>query len=151
MKITYLKKNRDGAKSQERAILEMLLDMEIDDAWIPPTDDERLQSGGDISAYEKYKTDFALFRFDNCREQGYMLLDRNSCLCMIWYEHRNSDSICIARMRTPEKEVDADAFFAYLDEHKPDADKWNMYEESFSYGEIGKAVHYIVEQFEEEY
>ena len=146
MKITYLQKNRDGAKSQERAILEMLLDMEVDNAYISPDDE-----GGEPGNYDKYKTDFALFRFENCREQGYMLLDRTSCLCMIWYEHRNSDSICIARMRSPKKTLQTQDFWAWLEDEKPDADKWNMYEESFSYGEIGKAAHYIIEQFEEEY
>ena len=85
-------------------------------------------------------------RFENCREQGYVLslfykyqFIRNYA----FYEHRNSDQMCLLMsdtftINTPS----VDAMFG--DRGKYDVDKW------FEYDEIVKAADYIIEQMKED-
>lgn len=81
-------------------------------------------------------------RFENCREQGYVLSLFYKCQFIrnyAFYEHRNSDRMCLlmsdtSTINTPR----ADAMFG--DRGKYDVDK------SFDSDEIVEAADYIIEQ-----
>ena len=79
----------DGAGFQARAVLASLqgrIGDGIEESW----DSER----------KYYKAEIHIGRWENCREQGYVISLRNeSCKQMnfIWYGHRNSDSICVVK------------------------------------------------------
>lgn len=74
----------DGANWQAQAVLAYLRNMTIEESW----DDN----------FHRYTTEIEVARWHNCREQGYVAkLYSKDCakqLNIIWFEHRNSDSIC---------------------------------------------------------
>lgn len=81
----YLK---DGACFQARAVLMFLQNFDIEESW----DEDR----------KEYKADIEVARWENCREQGYILTllspkHEGKQLNIIFFEHRNSDSICAVR------------------------------------------------------
>lgn len=80
--------NPDGANFQARAVLEMVryhLGDGIESSW-----DAELR---------RYVAEPKFTRFDNCREQGYVIYMRdrnlNNQINIAFYEHRNSDSIYV--------------------------------------------------------
>jgi hypothetical protein len=82
---TYL---RDGAGHQARAVLAILQESaDIEDSW----DD----------TYKEYCAKPKVARWENCREQGYIVSLRSKNygkqLNIAFFEHRNSDSICAVR------------------------------------------------------
>ena len=92
--------------------------------------------------------DVSCVRYDNCREQGYIVslwvvgLDKS--IHYAFYEHRNSDSICIVRF---EKPVDPDEGFENpiaKDVWDNMDDKWD-YDMSFGYGNIIEASDWIID------
>jgi hypothetical protein len=82
-------------------------------------------------------------RFENCREQGYVLTltlnESNEIMCYCVYEHRNSDSICVQMfhssfMNTPS--IDA-VFYGKRD-------KWDI-DQLFGCGKIDECATFIYE------
>lgn len=75
---------QDGANYQARAVMCALQNFRIEDSWNPAT--------------SEYEAEPKIARWENCREQGYVLTlwNRSSHkrLCVAFFEHRNSDSIC---------------------------------------------------------
>lgn len=74
---------QDGANRQARAVMCMLQDFSIESSW----DSER----------RIYKAEPRIARWENCREQGYVITlwsENRKRLCIAFFEHRNSDSIC---------------------------------------------------------
>lgn len=92
--------------------------------------------------WKDYEGRIAIGRFENCREQGYVVSlndykgnQRNYA----FYEHRNSDNICVlvrdgVTINTPSLD--------YMWEGKKD--KWDV-DKSFSYGEWQKCADWILE------
>jgi len=78
---------QDGANRQARAVLCMLQGQAIEESW--------------NEQFSTYDAEPKVSRWENCREQGYvaMLWHRKTHkrLCIAWFEHRNSDSICALR------------------------------------------------------
>lgn len=83
-------------------------------------------------------------RFENCREQGYIVSFMNRKMFQqinyCFYEHRNSDSICVVRfdcgvtINTPTNEM----VFAVM------KDKWDTTKD-FHYGEIMECGNWIMD------
>ena len=73
---------QDGACPAARAVLALLSNFDIEQSW----------SG------KRYKAEINVARWENCREQGYVLsLRSENCrrqFNMAFFEHRNSDNIC---------------------------------------------------------
>lgn len=94
------------------------------------------------SDWKDYRGRIAIGRFENCREQGYVvsLNDyRGNQRNYAFYEHRNSDNICVlvrdgVTINTPSLD--------YMWEGKKD--KWDV-DKSFSYGEWEKCADWILE------
>jgi hypothetical protein len=74
----------DGANYQSRATLMFLQrDANIEESW--------------NKEYKTYDAEIKVSRWENCREQGYVVSLRNKKreqLNIAFFEHRNSDSIC---------------------------------------------------------
>lgn len=74
----------DGANRQAKAVLAFLQDLTIEDSW----DSER----------KKYIASPSVSRWENCREQGYIISmrsqDYSRQINIAFFEHRNSDRIC---------------------------------------------------------
>lgn len=74
----------DGANYQARATLMFLQrDANIEESW--------------NAEYKTYDAEIKVARWENCREQGYVVSLRNKKreqLNIAFFEHRNSDSIC---------------------------------------------------------
>ena len=94
------------------------------------------------SEMRDYDGRIAIGRFENCREQGYVVSIndyRGNQRNYAFYEHRNSDNICVLvrdgiTINTPSLE--------YMWEGKKD--KWDV-DKSFSYGEWEKCADWILE------
>ncbi len=90
MSTNVLHYHNDGAGRQAQAVLAMfqqLLGDGIESSW----NDE----------YKRYDADIKVARWENCREQGYvlMLVSKNwsKQLNIAFFEHRNSDQLCAIR------------------------------------------------------
>lgn len=72
----------DGANKQARAVMCMLQDFTIEESW--------------NDTLKRYDAEPKIARWENCREQGYVLMLRagGRVLNIAFFEHRNSDSIC---------------------------------------------------------
>lgn len=82
----------DGANHQARAVLALLqgFDCIVESSW----NDER----------KKYDAEPKVARWENCREQGYVISMRaknHKQLNIAFFEHRNSDSICAVMWEQP--------------------------------------------------
>ena len=78
----------DGANYQARSVLMFLQNCsDIEESW------------DDIK--KKYMADISVARWENCREQGYVVSlnssDYKRCVHIAFFEHRNSDSICAVK------------------------------------------------------
>lgn len=75
----------DGANNQARAVMAMLQGFNIEESW----NAER----------HCYGAEPMIARWQNCREQGYVLSlrTRGDMLHIAFFEHRNSDSLCAIR------------------------------------------------------
>ena len=73
----------DGAHPQAQATLAFLRNSVIEESW--------------CNEKERYLADVLVARWENCREQGYVVILRNQQrkqLNIAFFEHRNSDSLC---------------------------------------------------------
>jgi len=91
--INYL---NDGANHQAKAVLAFIQDITIEESWNEKKRD--------------YDAEINVARWENCREQGYVLMLRSKNYCrqlnIAFFEHRNSDAICAVKweqstMNTP--------------------------------------------------
>lgn len=125
----YLK---DGANNQARAVLSMLQGFNIEESW----DDQ----------FHRYKAEPMVSRWQNCREQGYVLslVAPAGTLQIAWFEHRNSDDICAIKWEqssfpnSPTIETADFGGACYKDKYDVS--------HSVGYGEIVKMADWIGEQ-----
>ncbi len=84
---TYLNQYlNDGANYQARGVLCVLQRMTIEESW--------------NDQYHKYDAEPMVARWENCREQGYVVSLRagnGKQLHVAFFEHRNTDAICALR------------------------------------------------------
>lgn len=77
----------DGAHPAAQAVLCLLKGFEIEDSY--------------NSGYKRYDAEIKVARWENCREQGYVLMlkskDYSKQLNIAFFEHRNSDNICAVK------------------------------------------------------
>lgn len=81
---------QDGANRQARAVLCFLQDMTVEESW--------------NKELHKYDAEVNVARWENCREQGYVVMLSRSDgknLNIAFFEHRNSDSICAIKWEQP--------------------------------------------------
>ena len=123
---------QDGANFQARAVLMFFQNFDIEESW----NTDRKQ----------YMAKIEVARWENCREQGYILTlvnpksGTNEQLNIIFFEHRNSDNICAVKWTQPltfNTPTIKDAEFGDIYKTK--------YDVSFevSYGEIRKMSEWI--------
>lgn len=125
----------DGANYQAQAVLAFL------------------RRGADIeSSYNqeksRYEAEPKVARWENCREQGYVISLRSKNyqrqLNIIFFEHRNSDSICAVKWEQTTLNSPTIDTAEFGDVYK------DKYDTSFSvgYGEILKMANWIREELE---
>lgn len=137
--MNYLKHYlHDGANKQARAVLCFLQNMEIEESW--------------NSNRRKYDAEFKVARWENCREQGYVIylvspIHRKQ-LNIAFFEHRNSDQICAIKWEqypTLNSPTIDTAEFGDVYKNKYDVSK------EVDYGEIMEMANWIEEEFTEWY
>ena len=121
----------DGAGRQARAVMCMLQGYNIEESW-------------NKKSY-RYDAEIKIARWENCREQGYVVSLRNKDwkqLNIAFFEHRNSDSIHAVKwvqntLNSPNIDI---AEFGDVYETK--------YDTSYDvrYGEITKMVNWIFDE-----
>jgi len=122
----------DGASHQAKAVLAFLQIMTIESSW----DEER----------KKYLAEPEVARWENCREQGYVVSmrskDYSRQINIAFFEHRNSDNICAVKweQRTVNSPTIETAEFG--DVYK---DKWDT-SYTVNHGEIVKMSDWIIEE-----
>lgn len=119
----------DGAKKQARAVLCMLQGFDIEESW----NAER----------HAYMAEIRVARWENCREQGYVLMLRNKSfqkqLNIAFFEHRKSDSICAVKwgeMTLNSPNIDTAKMGKYVD------DEWAV-DHTESYGRVTEMAEWI--------
>ena len=125
----------DGANYQAQAVLCFLRNLTIEES------------------YDKNKKDYlacpTVARWENCREQGYVLSMRNNDyskqLNIAWFEHRNSDSICAVKWEQATMNSPTIDTAVFGDVYK---DKYDV-SHSESCGEVYKMASWILEQLTE--
>ena len=125
----------DGANYQAKAVLAFLDYFNVEESW--------------NSKRKKYDAEINVARWENCREQGYILslTTKNMAkqLNIAFFEHRNSDNICAVmwEQRSVNTLTIDSANFGNAYETK-----WDV---SFSvnYGEVVKMSEWIEKQFTE--
>jgi hypothetical protein len=107
-----LVQNPDGAGFQSQSVLAYLryfIRDGIEGSW----DNE----------WKRYRADIRVCRYDNCREQGYVVwlrsLDYKHQINIAFYEHRNSDDICavVSDVQTFNAPLLADILVAMEDKY----------------------------------
>ena len=136
--------NNDGANWQAQAVLAYLRYRA--EEFIGETYDKKNGC---------YEATISVGRFDNCREQGYVVSVRykGQQRNYAFYEHRNFDSICVVKFDQQTK--DTPTLEDVCDKMK---DKYD-YTISFKYGQIlecgewigGDIMDFIIDIIEEEY
>jgi len=127
----------DGANPQAQAVLAYLGHI---------TDGVQASWNSDSMRYD---ADVSVARFHNCREQGYVLSmrsrDYKRQLNILFFEHRNSDSIIIVEF---EKCTINPITIDQVPETHPWFHSKYAYDKAFSCGEVYDAASYIVERLE---
>lgn len=128
--------NADGANYQAQAVLAMVrygLGDGIESSW--------------DSDLKRYRAEPEVARFDNCREQGYVIYMRDRAfkeqINIAFYEHRNSDQIYV--QINNERTLNAPTCEQIT---KRMVDKWSCAHQ-VSVGEIEKAADFIVKALAE--
>jgi hypothetical protein len=123
---------QDGACAQARGVLAFLSGLNIEESW----SDEK----------KKYCADIKVARWENCREQGYIVSMHSENyqrqLNIAFFEHRNSDSICAIKWEQRSMNTITIDTAVFGDVYK------DKYDTSFSvgYGEVVKMADWISEQ-----
>ena len=92
---------------------------------------------------KKNRAKIVVGRYENCREQGYvltLLVDWQAIYNIAFYEHRNSDRICV-------KGFEGSFFNTPRAEDLKMKDKWD-YDKSFEFGQIMECAEWIDTIFE---
>lgn len=129
--------NNDGANHQARAVLAFLQgsDSLVDESY-----------NKDLHKYEAEPT---VARWENCREQGYVISmrtkDYKKQLNIAFFEHRNSDSICAVKweqitMNSPT--IDTAKFGKKVYKDKYDVSH------SVGYGKVAEMAEWIEKEFQ---
>lgn len=126
---------QDGANYQARAVLMFLQNFSnIEESW----NDER----------KKYDAEILVARWENCREQGYVVSlvnKKREQLNIAFFEHRNSDSICAVKWQ--QESMNAltidNAKFGNVYKDKFDTSH------SVGHGRVYEMSEWIIEQFRE--
>jgi len=124
---------QDGANYQAKAVLAYLTSHDgIEESW---SDD-----------WKGYKAEPKIARWENCREQGYIVYLRSENFSrqinIAFFEHRNSDSICAVKW---EQYSINSLTIDSADFERIYKNKWDV---SFSvgYGEVVKMADWVYEQ-----
>lgn len=127
---------QDGADHQAQAVLCFLKVRNVEDSW-----------NQDLKKYDAEPT---VGRWENCREQGYIISLRSKDfkrqLNIAFFEHRNSDSICAVKWQQISMNtitIDSAVFGEGIYTDKYDVSK------SVGYGQIVEMASWIQEQLEE--
>ena len=124
----------DGANYQAQAVLAFVRRGEVECSY---NKEERI-----------YEAEPKVSRWENCREQGYVISlrskDYQRQLNIIFFEHRNSDSICAVKWEQTTLNSPTIDTAQFGDVYK------DKYDTSFSvgYGEILKMANWIGEELE---
>lgn len=124
---------QDGASAQARAVLAMVQNLIIDSSW-----DDR---------YFRYKAEPSVARWENCREQGYVISlysESFKQLNIAFFQHRNSDVICAIRWE--ESTINSPNIESANFNEQVYSDKWDVTFEA-NYGEILKMANWIEKEF----
>lgn len=125
--------NPDGANFQAQAVL-ALLRYNIGDGIEASWDD----------AHKRYMAEPRVVRYDNCREQGYVVYlrsrDYQHQINVAFYEHRNSDSICA--VVSAERTLNAPRLG---DMTKAMGDKWDV-AHSVGVGRVAEMAEWVARQ-----
>jgi len=125
----------DGANYQARATLMFLQrDANIEESW----SDE----------WKRYEAEIQIARWENCREQGYVVSLRNKRreqLNIAFFEHRNSDSICAVKWQQESMNTLTINNAEFGDVYK---DKYDT-SHSVDCGKAYEMAEWIIEQFKE--
>jgi hypothetical protein len=98
---------------------------------------------------ERYTADINVARWENCREQGYVISfcskDYSRQVNIAFFEHRNSDNICAVRWEqrtTNSPTIDTAVFGAAVYKNK-----WDV-STSFSYNQMYELAEWIYKELE---
>jgi len=122
--------NNDGANYQAQAVLAMLKGHgNIESSW--------------NDQHKTYFADILVSRWQNCREQGYVLCLKGSGytrqLNVAFFEHRNSDSICAIKWEQSTINAPTIDSAEFGDVYK---DKWDV-SKSVGYGKVNEMADWI--------
>jgi len=99
-----------------------------------------------------WSIDFQIRPYTNCREQGFVLSARQlsggkatPVHHFVWYEHRNSDSLCVIYWEDKVSPYAADSLTAADIPEEVFPDKYS-YTKSFKWGDFGSAWSWFREQ-----
>lgn len=132
----------DGANWQAQAVLAYL---RSHNNWI-------LDVSYDVNCKD-FLAELEVGRFENCREQGYVftICFKGNAKNYTVYEHRNSDCLCVMvtdvlTINTPTLDQLFKSREKLLKEEHPneELDKYNMFNQEFSYGAIVMCGDWIV-------
>lgn len=125
----------DGANYQARATLMFLQrDAHIEESW----DNE----------WKRYEAEIQVARWENCREQGYVVSLRNKKreqLNIAFFEHRNTDSICAVKWQQESMNTLTINNAIFGDVYK---DKYDT-SHCVGYGKAYEMAEWIIEQLRE--
>lgn len=131
----------DGAGAQARAVLAYLQghDSLIEESW----SDE----------WKKYMAEPMISRFDNCREQGYIVSLKSRYythqINIAFYEYRSSDTICALMVEGYTFNAPTKKDIMELCEKEGMPDSSGNYQHSESYGKASEMAEWIGEQLRE--
>jgi len=127
--------NNDGANYQAQAVMAFLKNITIEESW---NDDAR-----------KYDAEIKVSRWENCREQGYVICmrtkDYSKQINIAFFEHRNSDNICAIKWEQITTNAPTIDTAEFGDVYK---DKYDV-SHSVGYGEIPSMSEWITNELEE--
>lgn len=126
---------QDGANKQARAVLCMLQGFSIEESW--------------NKEYHRYTADVNVARWENCREQGYVVMLRaknREMLNIAFFEHRNSDNICA--IRWVQNGINSPTIDTADFDGACYSDKWDV-NKQVSPGQISQMAEWIEEELTE--
>lgn len=125
----------DGANAKAQAVLCMLkynIGDGIEESW--------------NSEKSKYDSDIQISRWENCREQGYVVIMRSKNyqkqLNIAFFEHRNTDDICAVKWEQTTINAPTIESAKFGDVYK---DKYDV-SHSVGYGEILEMANWIADE-----
>lgn len=129
--------NPDGADSQSRAVLAYLSNHDgIENSWCKERKD--------------YLANPYIARFENCREQGYVITMRSKLrqeqINIIFFQHRNVDTVCVVKFEGVF--LNSPTINNIPDTHPWMSDKWEV-DFKADYGQELKVADYIYGELED--